>query len=504
MPPRYASLRSRALSGWSRSSTLTGLENNLTSIAILIGNAAYEYEEDLACCAEDVRAMAALTEATGRFDSVHARTNIDADAIRDLLRDTLSINSDYDEIFFYFSGHGAQIGGELYYCGTTFDGGRPNETGVSHSEVLNLLRPAAPNLLVKVIDTCYSGALLVKGELHTRPIAKDGFRGFLQFSSSKDDQTSWGGEKLSAFTRAFLEASVRKTDGTVYYTDIANTLRDDFLGNDDQTPFFINQGTGREALVSDAGVLTSFRERLTTEWGTLTHLTTPTAAPTPSPVPPTFEELLDRAEKRMTSPEGANVLIGKIFDGVIAKFDASDFARFFEKDVSEHSDFRESAADDFMIRVLARESRPDRLVTAEIERVQKKSQPWNIGVSAALAMAMNPEWTEEYTLSLNCSLSRAQLRISLTPKYRALQQLNLILSCAPSLEHCYLFELVTLHPRIDWDKFSSSGTEAVRRWYKLDWDQSVDHLVQKICDGLVKSIKDHIGATTKRLSEEKD
>jgi len=477
----------------------------LTSIAILIGNATYEYENDLTCCTEDVKAMTALVEATGRFDGIHARSDMDAGAMRDLLRNTLSPGAGHDEIFFYFSGHGAQIGGELYYCGTTFDGGRPNETGVSHSEVLNLLRPASPKLLVKVIDACYSGALLVKSERPAHPVAKEGFRNILQFSSSKDDQTSWGGERLSAFTRAFLEASVRKADGTVYYTDIANTLRDDFLENDDQTPFFFNQGTGREALVSDATVLASFKDRLATEWGISTSLGADPASPVPSPPPaaPTFEELLARAEQRMTSPEGANALIGKIFDGVMAKFDASGFAGIFEKDVSEHSYYSEPTAEEFMIRVLARETRPDRLVTAEIERVKKRASPWDIGASA-LAMAMSPEWTEEYALSLNCSLDRAQLRVSLTPKYRSLQQLKLVLSCAPSLEHCYLFELVTLHPRTDWEKFSSSGTEAVRRWYKLEWSQSVDHVVQKICDGLTKSIQDHITATAKRLSDERD
>jgi hypothetical protein len=477
----------------------------LTSIAILIGNAAYEHENDLACCTEDVRAMTALVEATGRFDSIHAQTDMDADAMRDLLRSTLSPAAGHDEIFFYFSGHGAQIGGELYYCGTTFDGGRPNETGVSHSEALNLLRPSTPKLLVKVIDACYSGALLVKSGMPAHPVAKDGFRNILQFSSSKDDQTSWGGERLSAFTRAFLEASVRKTDGTVYYTDIANTLRDDFLENDDQTPFFFNQGTGREALVSDATVLASFRDRLATEWGISTSLGPDLASPVANPpsAAPTFQELLDRAEQRMTSPEGANALIGKIFDGVIAKFDASGFASIFEKDVSEHSDYREPTAEDFMIRVLARETRPDRLVTAEIERTKKRTSPWDIG-AAALAMAMNPEWTEEYTLSLNCSLDRAQLLVSLTPRYRSLQRLKLVISCAPSLDHCYLFEIVTLHPRTDWEKFSSSGTEAVRRWYKMEWSQSVDHVVQKICDGLTKSVQDHITATAKRLSGEKD
>lgn len=476
----------------------------MTSIAILIGNAAYEHENDLLCCAEDVKAMTALVEATGRFDEVHTLTDLDGDAIREVMRNTIVPSAGYDEIFFYFSGHGAQIGGELYYCGKNFDGGRPNETGVSHFDVLSLLRPASPKLLVKVIDACYSGALLVKAERPVPFIAKEGFRNVLQFSSSKDDQVSWGGERLSAFTRAFLEASVRKTDGAVYYSDIANTLRDNFLENEDQTPFFFNQGTGREALVMDANLLKDFKDHFNREWG-ISNFSDETAVspvPAPPPSPPTFEELLAKAEQRMTSPDGANALIGKIFDGVVANFDATELAGMFTKDVSEYKNYTEPSTEEFLIRVLARESRPDRLVTAEIERVKKRSSPWDL--SAYALASLNPEWTEDYTLSLNCSLDRAQLCVSLTPKYRSLQQMKLVLSCAPSLEHCYLFELVTLHPRTDWEEFSSSGIEAVRRWYKLEWRQSVDHVVQKICNGLTKSIEDHINATAKRLSDGRD
>jgi len=475
----------------------------LKSIAILIGNAAYDRENDLACCTEDVKAMTSLLEAAGRFDEIHAHVDMDADAMRDLLRESLS-DTGYNEIFLYFSGHGAQIGGELYFCGTTFDGVRPNETGVSHSEILNLLRNASPKLLVKVIDACFSGALLVKANQPYYPIVKEGFSGVVQFSSSKDDQTSLGGERLSAYTQAFLEACVRKAEGPVYYTDIANTLRDNFLENNDQTPFFVNQGTGRETFVPDVAILADFKERLAMDWVSSSIPVDPVLAETNSSVmAPTLEELLEQAEQRMTSPEGANAMIGNIFDGVISKFDASALAHIFDKNISEHSYYREEAAEDFIIRVLVRESRPDQLVTAEIERVRKKVSPL-LFASQAISMALDPEWTENYTLSLNCSLERAQLRVALTPKYRSLQQLQLILSCAPSLEHCYLFEIVTLHPRTDWDTFSSTGSEAVRRWYKLEWNQSVDHIIQKICDGLARSIQDHITTTQRRLLGEKD
>jgi hypothetical protein len=43
-----------------------------------------------------------------------------------------------------------------------------------------------------------------------------------------------------------------KTEGVVFYTDIINTLRDEFIDNNLQTPFFVSQHTGREQFVDDA------------------------------------------------------------------------------------------------------------------------------------------------------------------------------------------------------------------------------------------------------------
>jgi hypothetical protein len=154
-----------------------------------------------------------------------------------------------------------------------------------------------------------------------------------------------------------------------------------------------------------------------------------------------------------------------------------------------------------MIRVLAREHRPDRLVTAEIKNVKKKPNPWERMVYGVL-MAMEHEWTEHFTLDLNCTLARAQLKLTLTPIYKALQQLQLVVSCAPSLERCYVFEMVTQHMRSDWGKFHLEGREIVRRWYKIDWGQDVDFLVSKICEALTKAVRDHIDEMTRRLAQD--
>ncbi|WP_164871613.1 caspase family protein [Solirhodobacter olei] len=477
----------------------------MTSTAILIGNAEYDQGNPLPCCCADVDAMRALLEATGRFENIHAYVDLDADEMRDAVRDALPPDGTHNEVFFYFSGHGQYVDPGLYFWGTTFDESRPNETGLAHGDLMDLFRAAAPEVLVAVFDACYSGALLVKGDrsLPLPPVVRDGLRNILQFSSSMDDQTSLSGESLSAFTRAFLEASVRKTDGTIYYTDISNTLRDDFLGNDAQTPFFVNQGTGREVLVDDAKKLAAFRAELARRWGTTGDVGDESngadnTSTTGEPLTPA--QLLMVAEKRMGGPEQAEELIDNLFDGLIGKFSDTEFAEFFETSTIVHSDYHEPVIREFMIRVLSGETRPDRLVTAEIKRTAKKVNPVERAMLGFMA-SLNQEWTETYDLALNCTMSRAQLKLTLTPKYRALQQLQLVLSCAPSLNQCYIFEMVTQHPRTNWDAFDVEGREVVRRWYTLEWGASVDFLITKICDALTKAVHDHIDETSKRLTD---
>lgn len=153
-----------------------------------------------------------------------------------------------------------------------------------------------------------------------------------------------------------------------------------------------------------------------------------------------------------------------------------------------------------MIRVLSREDRHDRLVTAEIEQKEKRVPHWQTAMLGVMA-SINRDWEEHYTLRLNCKLSRAQMKLTLTPKYRSLKRLQLVVSCAPSLEHCYIFEMLTQHPRTDWDEFANTGSEIVRRWYKLDWDANPSFIIDKVCTALTKSITDHVEDTTKRISE---
>ena len=146
----------------------------------------------------------------------------------------------------------------------------------------------------------------------------------------------------------FWRQGVRKKEGVIYYTDIKNALRDDFIGSNDQSPFFVNQGTGREFLTDDAKRLDGFRNELSTVWlrsfgeeASANRGEGESEDTTPAQPLSPLQALTD-VEERMGNPEDADVLIGKIFDGVKAKFDAGRFSEFFEHNISEHSDYYET------------------------------------------------------------------------------------------------------------------------------------------------------------------
>jgi hypothetical protein len=232
----------------------------MNNVAILIGNTNYKPPfHQLQCCADDLKAVAQLIESTQKFEVIETVFNKSASELKESLRAIVDNNSPINEIFFYYTGHGFQGDGEFYVCPTDFNKDHPNETGLSTAEMHLLLRSSEARIVVKVLDPCFSGALLIKKDGSFLPIPKEGLSNIIQSASCLDSQTSLTGNPLSIFTQKFIEATLRKQDGIIYYSDITNNLRDEFLGNNSQTPHFISQGTGREQFVDDAAKLRDFR-----------------------------------------------------------------------------------------------------------------------------------------------------------------------------------------------------------------------------------------------------
>jgi hypothetical protein len=110
-------------------------------------------------------------------------------------------------------------------------------------------------------------------------------------------------------------------------------------------------------------------------------------------------------------------------------------------------------------------------------------------------------FAENWTLRLNCKMARTQLRITLTPKFTNLERIVLVVSCAPSLDNCYVFEITTQHALQDFGKFDASGPEISRRWWRLNWRMKTDGVVARISDKLAESMRAQLENAEARLSK---
>jgi hypothetical protein len=471
----------------------------MANTAILVGNTDYRNLAKLDCCRDDLLAIRELLEATEKYEAITVIENTDADTLKSQLRIAIDKVKSPDELFFYFTGHGHQHETEFFYCATNFDLKRPNETGISTTELHTLLRLADAALVVKTIDACNSGTLLVKSHNGWVSQTKDGFRNLIQIASCLDSQNSLTGHPLSLFTEKFREAALRKAEGIVYYTDIINTLRDEFLNNNLQTPFFVSQHTGREQFIDDAARLDDLRRSLMKE--TVDELDQPISGVPVTP-PKTLLDRLRAADARVVTPDTMSGLIGEFFDDLIEKISASEFSDFFELETIEHARFEEPTAEKFIIRIMSNEKRDDNFVTAEYSRHLRGG---NIALgAAALSSLLGSDglFEETWRLNLNCTMARTQLRITLTPRFINLQRIVLVVSCAPSLDHCYIFEIATQHLLRDFGKFDSHGAELSRRWWKITWRASTGGIVSQIADKLGEAVQTQLDNTEKRLAKE--
>ena len=353
-----------------------------------------------------------------------------------------------------------------------------------------------------MIDACNSGNSLIKSDIASISDGKGVLNDVIQIASCQSAQFSVTGVPLSLFTKHFCKAALRKPEGPVYYSDIINTLRDDFLEDESHFPHFVSQGSGREKFVDRAEQLKEFRASFDASWDSAEESTMLTVQDSRS-VNTAMIAVLEEFESDFVDREGAEAFISRIFDGLIGAFQENIFAEFYDLHILEHSDFEESTARSFIIRNLNNQPRPDNLVTASITRKRKRSRnslsELALGMSSAFASLYGDDYYEDWHLSLNCELERVQLKMTLRPRYKALNEIRLVVSCAPSLNRCYVFENSTQHVRNDWESFDDQGDQLDRKWYELPWDDDLDWLVNGIAGRIEGATKKHIDATLRRL-----
>jgi uncharacterized caspase-like protein len=221
------------------------------NIAIIVGISKYNTESQLPACSLDAENMRRLLLATRKYDDVQlVSDHTTASQVKDALRSFFAkhqAKGSVDEALIYFSGHGVYQNDALLCC-TDFDANRPATTSISNSELDDLLRSVKPNVAVKIIDACQSGSPYIKDASagFEKALGKSQLNSFICMASSRQDQSSYASRTESFFTAGWIEAALSKPDGQVLYRDIQAALADAFVASPDQTPFFINQGTGLE------------------------------------------------------------------------------------------------------------------------------------------------------------------------------------------------------------------------------------------------------------------
>src|SRR5262249_20518653 len=124
---------------------------------------------------------------------------------------------------------------------------------------------------------------------------------------------------------------------------------------------------------------------------------------------------------------------------------------------------------------------------------------------AMLAMPsyLDPAGCDEiWDLHLNCTMERTQLKITFTPKFTTLQRITVVVTCAPSLDHCYIFEVATQHMLRDFGKYDSHGPEISRRWWKRAWSEGAGKIATQISTKFSDAARLQLEGAEKRLAGE--
>src|SRR4051794_11518946 len=98
-------------------------------------------------------------------------------------------------------------------------------------------------------------------------------------------------------------------------------------------------------------------------------------------------------------------------------------------------------------------------------------------------------------------MARAQFKITFTPKFANLQRIIFVVSCAPSLDHCYVFEIATQHMLCDFGRFDAAGPEISRRWWKLSWGASTNGIVVQISDKVFETLQGQLESAENRIKD---
>jgi hypothetical protein len=133
-------------------------------------------------------------------------------------------------------------------------------------------------------------------------------------------------------------------------------------------------------------------------------------------------------------------------------------------------------------------------VTSALARTARK--PGQPSVKAVtLVVLVRPTVSRVRWISAVMSVSA----LVTAPKIWRLSQIVLVVTCAPSLENSYTFEMVTQHRMRDFHEIDAVGIAAVKRWFKQNWSNPAGGIVGQISAKLEELVRGHLENVEKRL-----
>ena len=220
----------------------------MVNLAIIIAVSQYSGDAiGLPACSQDGKAVAEVLRASGRFNDI---LQLDSDTSSTTVKQKLSEfvesyrNSQLNEMFFYFTGHGEFDSNNFYYLLSDYQTKKIRQTSLENSELDNIIRNLSPALFVKIVDACHSGMTYIKSPDAYNEYLKgtgQGFKKLYFMFSSQSTQSSYQDDEISFFTRSILNAIRSHGINSIRYKDIIDYISDDFNGLNVQTPLFVTQ-----------------------------------------------------------------------------------------------------------------------------------------------------------------------------------------------------------------------------------------------------------------------
>lgn len=239
------------------------------NIAIILAVSKYKIPgNDLIASKKDGKIINDILSATKKYDDIlYLNDNETSLEIKELIGNFFIKHKDksINELFFYYSGHGEFSNDKFYYLLSDYDEKRKHQTTLQNEEIDHYIRNLSPELVVKVVDSCQSGARYIKDfEMIPKYIAKskEGFKNCYFLYSSLSDQYSYQDDNLSFFTKSFIESIKLYPSDEISYKHIIEFINDEFQNIGEQNPFYVIQAEMTEKFCKYNNEFRSFLEQL--------------------------------------------------------------------------------------------------------------------------------------------------------------------------------------------------------------------------------------------------